>query len=426
VGVTVLMKAALAGPLVSGLGIMRFPYPLTLTLMANVWTAVLIDLLMLLRKSWVRVVEARTLAPDAVAYAASSPGDSKQQDSPAATPPRSPPQQHRQQPSLREHATASQPKHDVVALVTMGVMQGLALGAKNEALLMLTVSTRTMIMATNVLVVMIIAGVSGLEKFGRTKILAALLVATGGVLQGLAHLDAVAAPSSSAGGHGGAGPAARSTDHPLGYVLAMVALVLDASRWVLLQRLFKRTEQEDKPGGLVGYMPPSMGSPSGDPRAEALLGEKDRFDACESGASTPARRCFRRAAGEPSAALSKLHMVSSVMWSATPVVLLLSLAFEPAAAPLALRYAGGLARLVLMLALGVMGINVCEFGVVQCTSAVTFVVLSNLHSIPMVLSGIVFFREQVSLLEVAGFTVCILGSLLYSRAKTSEAAATTK
>jgi len=421
VGVTVLMKAALGGPLVSGLGVMKFPYPLTLTLLANVWTAALIDLLALLRKSWVRVAEARSLSIDTITDA-SSPGDRRQQGLPFTTPPPSPPLQ-------QPRGTASgraEPRHDMVALVTMGVMQGLGLGAKNEALLMLTVSTRTMIMATNVLVVMIIARATGLEKFGRTKILAGLLVAMGGVLQGVSHLEFFSSGAGLAASPGGShtAAAARSTDHPLGYLLAMIALLLDASRWVLLQTLFKRTEQRDAKACL-NYMPPSMGSPSGDPRAEALLDEKDRFDACERQRSASFRGMFSstrvaKTGGERNA-ISKLSMVSAVMWSATPVVLVLSLIFEPEAVPLVLRNIGGLAAVIFMLAVGVLGINICEFGVVQYTSAVTFVVLSNLHSIPMVLSGIIFFREQVSLLEIMGFSTCILGSLLYSRAKTAEA-----
>jgi len=185
--------------------------------------------------------------------------------------------------------------------------------------------------------------------------------------------------------------------------------VLDSSRWVLLQNLFRQKEERHE---CLGYMPPSMGSPPSNPRMQALLGERSRFAGLSG-------RTQARSGG--SSAISKLHMVSSVMWSATPVVLLLSLMFEPGAIALALRHASDLTKLIVSLAVGVMGINVCEFGVVQWTSAVTFTILSNLHSIPMVVSGILCFGEQVDMLEVLGFCVSILGSLLYSRVKSMEA-----
>merc|ERR1719204_2927203 len=72
-----------------------------------------------------------------------------------------------------------------LTVLAIGVLQGLALGVKNEALLLLTVSTRTMILATNVLAVMLIARVCGLELLRRSKVLAAALLAVGGSLQGL-------------------------------------------------------------------------------------------------------------------------------------------------------------------------------------------------------------------------------------------------
>merc|ERR1719188_1510452 len=100
-------------------------------------------------------------------------------------------------------------------------------------------------------------------------------------------------------------------------------------------------------------------------------------------------------------------------------MLLMSLIWEPSALPIAMRSAAELLKLSVCLAFGVLGINVCEMGVVQWTSAVTFTVLSNLHSIPMVISGILFFDDNVAFAEVLGFSVCICGSLVYSWAKTS-------
>lgn len=419
------MKAALSGPGASSrIDVARFPFPLTLTLLANLFTAALIDILSIIRNQWVRSAEARSSAKIVVDDIGFPPASTSSRTThTGCLSPRSEASAPLPLPVVVDQAAKqlSAPRRDCMFFVAMGVMQGLSLGAKNEALLMLSVSTRTMIMATNVLVVMLIAAVTGMEKFGRMKLLAAFLVALGGFMQGISHFEGAdgwaAVPSAAASGALVGSPAGSPTaapdlasgDQPLGYLLVGVALVLDSSRWVLLQNLFRQKEEQHE---CLGYMPPSMGSPPSNPRMQALLGERSRF------AGLSRRTQARSGCGS---AISKLRMVSSVMWSATPVMLLLSLMFEPGAIALAVRHASDLTKLIASLAVGVMGINVCEFGVVQWTSAVTFTILSNLHSIPMVVSGILCFGEQVDLLEVLGFCVCILGSLLYSRAKSMEA-----
>mmetsp|Transcript_78261 Transcript_78261/g.162544 ORF Transcript_78261/g.162544 Transcript_78261/m.162544 type:complete len:418 (-) Transcript_78261:182-1435(-) len=383
--VTVLMKAALSSQNTADhLDVVSFPFPLTLTFLANIWTAAAIDVITILRDMWIKQAEARTLLN---IEAQGTPSTSTSQ----VFTPRS---EVASLPSSKSKKKGLCPRQDWQALCLMGVMQGLGLGAKNEALLLLSVSTRTMIMATNVLVVMSIAICSGAEIFSWTKMVAGSLVAIGGALQGFAHFEEMNSDD----------------DRPSGYVLAATALILDATRWVLLQRLFARKEAEK---AALEFMPPSMGSPPSHPHTQALLGEERRWEAMS----------FRsRAKSSDHSAISKLHMVSLVMWSASPVILVLSLIFEPGAVLLALKHMPDLMKLIGSLAIGVMGINVCEFGVVQWTSAVTFTILSNLHSIPMVVSGIICFGEQVVALEVLGFTVCIMGSLLYSQAKNREAA----
>jgi len=104
----------------------------------------------------------------------------------------------------------------------------------------------------------------------------------------------------------------------------------------------------------------------------------------------------------------------------TPICLLLSMVFEPGGLEAASREPLQLAGLVALLTLGVMGINVAEFGIVQWTSAVTFNVLSQLHSIPLVLAGVMFFGEHLSGIQVLGFCICLLGALLYSFIKAQE------
>lgn len=284
----------------------------------------------------------------------------------------------------------------------MGVMLGLSMPAKNEALLLLSVSTRTLVFATNVLVTMAIATVTGMERFSNLKVVAAALVSLGGILQGISHYQASAEmPAGSA-----------VVDHPMGYLLAVCALVLDASRWVLLQKVFKERRAQDKAASL-GYMSPTFGSPPSYTHTQALLSAERQFSALS-------RRTQAKAGG---GGVPKLRMVSAVMWSSAPVMLLGSLVVEPGAAEQAMTRAYSLFILILELSISALGINVCEFGVVQRTSAVTFTILSNLHSIPMLMSGIVCFADEVRALEIGGFVVCIMGSLLYSLAKNQEARA---
>lgn len=251
-------------------------------------------------------------------------------------------------------------------IMLIGLLQGLSLGVKNEALLFLSVSTRTMIFATNVLAVMMMAGLFGLEALRRTKVIAGCLLAAGGMLQGLKTLESFS--------HGG-GP----SDDPLGCALAVLALLLDASRWVLLQAAFKAQAAENPSGQAAGS---------------------------------------RRPGGIPH--MSKFSMVSWVMWMSTPVCLTLSVIFEPEGLQLAVQQPLPILGLISALTAGVIGINVAEFGVVQWTSAVTFNVLSQLHSIPMVLVGIIWFGEEVVLVQVVGFSVCLVGAILYSYARARE------
>jgi len=118
--------------------------------------------------------------------------------------------------------------------------------------------------------------------------------------------------------------------------------------------------------------------------------------------------------------LTKLQMVSWVMWMTTPVCLGLSLVFEPDGLTQVSRHPTAVTGLVTLLTIGVMGINLAEFGIVQYTSAVTFNVLSQLHSIPLILAGVTLFGDEIDAAQVLGFGICLLGALLYSFTKLKE------
>jgi drug/metabolite transporter (DMT)-like permease len=289
-----------------------------------------------------------------------------------------------------------------VALIVMGVLQGLGLGAKNEALQMLSVATRTMIFALNVLVVMLIARIFGLETLDRMKLVSALLLAGGGTMQGLATWQQMQdKPHSS-----------QPQDEPLGYALALLALVLDALRWVILQAAFAK----EPPQPTMRTLPVS---PAHHPDSDCATHPGTAALGCEAGTGAAGASVGAPKQGQLPP-LTKLQMVSWVMWMTTPVCLGLSLLFEPDGLTQVSRCPTAVTRLVTLLTIGVMGINLAEFGIVQWTSAVTFNVLSQLHSIPLILAGVTLFGEEIADAQVLGFGICLLGALLYSYTSLNE------
>lgn len=282
-----------------------------------------------------------------------------------------------------------------VSLVTMGLIQGLALGAKNEALLLLSVSTRTMLFATNVLVVMLVARLFGLEKLRRTKLIAALILASGGMLQGLATWRKMR------------GEGADHADAPLGYLLAILALVLDAMRWVLLQAVFAHGTAASG----------SLAAGADTASLEQGLDTKSSDGSGEERAPPKAPLTVVLLKAVP---VSKLRMIAWVAWTTAPVCLGLSVLFEPRGLVRASQHPMSVFGLVALLTLGVMGINIAEFGIVQWTSAVTFNVLSQLHGIPLILAGVTCFGERIAPVQVLGFAICLSGAMLYSVVKAQE------
>jgi drug/metabolite transporter (DMT)-like permease len=276
--------------------------------------------------------------------------------------------QHDSNPSKQLESTDHHYNH--VALILIGLVQGLSIAAKNEALQLLSVATRTMIFAMSVLVVMLMARLFGLERLGKDKVLAGLMIAAGGLLQHMVWF------------HHGSG--SGRADEPFGYALAFAALVLDALRWVILQSFY---------------------------------GPAHKSEACTSNSGPAAESNNSNAFTSP---FSKLQQVSLVMLASTPICVGLMLAFEPKALSSAVQQAVPLTGLVMCLSLGVAGITVAEFWIVQWTSAVTFNVIAQLHSIPLILAGIALCDEQVAPSELAGLLVCTLGAIVYSWAKQRE------
>jgi len=366
-----------------------YPYPFALTLMSNIGTAIICGWLHMLwvicsRRSVCTTCRAQTGAGhELVAPACPAATGRRQRRWPTSALP---------QMAMREEDWAVQRAFRWLAarehfmLLVVGLLQGISVAAKNEALLFLSVSKRTMLFSLNVVIVMFLARLFGLEQLGKEKLAAASLLIVGGVLQEMATWKRV--QDDAVGGN-----------EPLGCSLAMAALVIDALKWVLLQ------------AALAKQGSPSTHGAPGEP-ALADAGEPAPAGDTDHGASTPPTVAER--------GMSKLRAVSWVMLAGVPVCAGMVAAFEPGAAGAAWRAGSAVAGRAVSLSVGVMAINVAEFTLVERTSAVTFNVLANLHSIPIVMAGVLLFADEVVALEMVGFLACVVSALVYSWAKEKE------
>lgn len=151
-----------------------------------------------------------------------------------------------------------------------------------------------------------------------------------------------------------------------GYAIVCVSLMLSAGRWSLLQHIMQRA----KPNSF-----------------------------------------FKR--------LTKMQMVACIMPVTSAVCFILAATFEIGAFD---RIDSQVMQDCSILSLLLVVMVSSELMFVQLTSAVAMGVASQLHNIPIVLGGVVLFREKVHPFAVIGFVVCISGALLYTaeRRKTSK------
>mmetsp|Transcript_19125 Transcript_19125/g.30703 ORF Transcript_19125/g.30703 Transcript_19125/m.30703 type:complete len:419 (-) Transcript_19125:84-1340(-) len=81
------------------------------------------------------------------------------------------------------------------------------------------------------------------------------------------------------------------------------------------------------------------------------------------------------------------------------------------------------AMYVVGIAAGVMALSFAELRIVHLTSAVAVQVLSTVHQIPIVLSGVIFFHDHVNIWGMIGFGLCMVGALFYVAARYGDASA---
>jgi len=203
-----------------------------------------------------------------------------------------------------------------------------------------------MVFSTNLCFTMLISFIFHLERFSLAKVLAALLLVSGGVLQGVSTWK----DKSDEQGH----------TSLTGYCVALVAMVLGASRWALTQYLLQ-----------------------------------NRSGTGNSGLAN----------------LGKFEMIARVMPLTSVICGVLAMIFE---SPPRESFTYEVFENALAVAVGVTILVGSEYALVQLTSAVALNVAGALHNIPVVVSGVFFFDEKVKFYSVFGFGFCVIGALVYT------------
>lgn len=245
---------------------------------------------------------------------------------------------------------------DRIKLLALGIVGGCEIGFLNKSLQYITISERTMIQNLNVLLMMISAQICGLEHLTGLRVVAGLLLAGGGVLQGMVS------------GHGGAhGADSNSPGHLLGIVFMFLSLLLTAFKWVMFQFVLQRSD------------------------SKSYLGS-----------------------------MSKLQFAARIQPITGAVCFVLAVVFEKEAMTRRNTWCSSELLRVPLLAVGITVICCSELKLVQVTSAVATGVLMNLHHIPMVLAGVAVFHEHVPLFSIYGFALNLVGGIIYSIARHTD------
>eukprot|EP00928_Gymnodinium_smaydae_P027875 TRINITY_DN21415_c0_g2_i1.p1 TRINITY_DN21415_c0_g2~~TRINITY_DN21415_c0_g2_i1.p1 ORF type:complete len:381 (+),score=81.01 TRINITY_DN21415_c0_g2_i1:217-1359(+) len=252
---------------------------------------------------------------------------------------------------------------DLSLVICIGLLQGVEIGCNNKSLEFLTVSKRTMINSTSVLFVMVVAYFLKLERLGYLRLTAALCLCFGALLQGVQTPEAVEHPSAS-GLRAWFGDIDRNQAQ--GVMLQMAAMTIAAFRWAMTQM--------------------AMAS-----KDDSALGRRGR-----------------------------LWMASRILPVTSGVCCALSILFEAGAFSSDVIFKLDFLASAAQVGTFVMLLIVSEFWLVRLTSAVALQVLSALHQIPIVLAGVVFFGDRVSVMGIFGFGLCLVGALCYAAARVGD------
>merc|ERR1712048_1555750 len=102
-------------------------------------------------------------------------------------------------------------------------------GCLNKALEYLSISERTCFQNANVLCIMVVSQLLGLELLTQLRLLAGLLLATGGILQAMGSREQNAEASEFA-----------QAVHLKGMVFMVISMLLTAVKWAMIQLMTQR------------------------------------------------------------------------------------------------------------------------------------------------------------------------------------------
>lgn len=247
----------------------------------------------------------------------------------------------------------SPPRMQLVQIIGLGIIQGCEIGCLNKSLEFLSISERTMMQNFNVLLMMLTAQVLCLERLTCLRILAGILLVCGGMLQGWASQHQSNTETSVA-----------HWQHIKGMLFMGSSMLLTSFKWSLIQIMTQKAPD----GSYLKQM-------------------------------------------------SKMQMSSRIQPITGIVCLALSFLFEFDALQDSSLYKSKQLYRVPVIATGITVIMCCELKLVEMTSAVATGVLMNLHHIPMVVAGIIFFHDTVTMESVGGFALALLGGFSYAAAR---------
>eukprot|EP00403_Amphidinium_massartii_P001530 CAMPEP_0178376828 /NCGR_PEP_ID=MMETSP0689_2-20121128/3604_1 /TAXON_ID=160604 /ORGANISM="Amphidinium massartii, Strain CS-259" /LENGTH=462 /DNA_ID=CAMNT_0019996863 /DNA_START=25 /DNA_END=1410 /DNA_ORIENTATION=- len=248
---------------------------------------------------------------------------------------------------------------ELMQLLAIGAMQGTCIGLSNTALKKLTVSLRTVLLSNGPLMQMITARAWGLEALGPLRLLAGLLLVTGGCMQ----------TADATEGRSWRSIIESPDDKTLGVGILLTGMVIAAQQGALTQKVLQHAD-----------------------------------------ASSPLRR------------MSKMDMSARLLPASGTTCLVLALLIEEnpykemwenRVSAIAQRVAGIAAAIAL--------ITVSELMLMQLTSAVALQVIGSMHQFPVVIVAIMFYGESLSMWAVLGFVICFAGALTYMAARRLDA-----
>jgi len=253
--------------------------------------------------------------------------------------------------------------YEALVLYGMGTCQGVELALGNKALCLLSVSTNRMAVACCVVFQLGTSVLWGLEKLGPTKMAAAVVLVGGGVLESLRCQRSTGLVAAVCGPHQQPG-SEETEDLELGWALVVLSALLSSNRWALTQFVLQKSTLLSAVGSM-----------------------------------------------------SKLQLLPYMSPATSAVCLGMAATFEQNAFSAFIRGMQSMSSSLLIIAVSILTLTVCELRIVHVTAATVMMVLAAVHNIPMLLAGVLINGDAVFRNQWLGFILCTIGAILYFTAR---------